>query len=175
MICSGRLILCIIVFVGYSVSSTVGSGRLRGVVRTTDDVDYLTVEREDEGSALIATTKSQDKTHDDVLIFGEEVISLFDDDWLVFEDEDEDDEFIVRCANESGTNPCGPGRACHQTDSGFTCEDIPEIQGCPAGCAPHSTCVFQHDDQNYSCECDTGYYRFHPNLGCVAVDETSKE
>lgn len=72
---------------------------------------------------------------------------------------------LLQCANPFG-NPCGPGRACRDTPTGFTCEDL---YGpiCPVGCDANSTCV---EDVNggASCQCDTGFSRPDPSRGCVA-------
>lgn len=68
----------------------------------------------------------------------------------------------IKCANPFG-NPCGTASACSDSPSGFTCKSLlgPEI--CPAGCGPDSSCI------SGKCECDSGFYRPDPNLGCEAI------
>jgi hypothetical protein len=68
----------------------------------------------------------------------------------------------IMCANPYG-NPCGPGRACKDTPTGFTCQSLYGSDICPVGCGPDSTCV------QGKCECNQGFYRPKPYLGCVAV------
>jgi Calcium-binding EGF domain len=65
------------------------------------------------------------------------------------------------CATPFG-NPCGPGRPCTDTPTGFTCQDIPGGVQCPAGCEPNSTCI------NNECICNDGFLRPQPFLPCVA-------
>jgi hypothetical protein len=65
------------------------------------------------------------------------------------------------CANPYG-NPCGPGRACKDTPTGFTCQSLISSDICPVSCGPDSTCV------QGKCECNEGFYRPKPYLGCVA-------
>jgi hypothetical protein len=67
----------------------------------------------------------------------------------------------IMCANPYG-NPCGPGRACKDAPTGFTCQSLLGSDICPAGCGPDSTCV------QGKCECNQGFYRPKPYLGCVA-------
>jgi hypothetical protein len=67
----------------------------------------------------------------------------------------------ILCANPYG-NPCGPGRACNDTPSGFTCQSLISSDICPVSCGPDSTCV------QGKCECNEGFYRPKPYLGCVA-------
>jgi len=99
-------------------------------------------------------------------IFNEEVIEAkVEGDLLVFDEE----EFVLRCANEAGVNPCGPGKACWDTESGISCDDIPSLQGCPAGCAPNSSCIKQ--EKSFSCECDSGFFRPNASLSCIKMAE----
>jgi hypothetical protein len=68
----------------------------------------------------------------------------------------------IMCSNPYG-NPCGPGRACKDTPTGFTCQSLISSDICIAGCGPNSTC------RQGKCECNQGFYRPLPYLGCVAV------
>lgn len=77
----------------------------------------------------------------------------------------------LKCANPYG-NPCGPGSACTDNDSGFTCAPINQ-NGCPVGCGPNSTCVNGGVSTGFTCECNGGFYRPQPYLPCVAVNATA--
>ena len=103
---------------------------------------------------------------DDLLVDEGVLDAHMEGDHLVFGQE----SFVLRCANEAGINPCGPGRACHDTDDGITCEDIPSLQGCPVGCAPNSSCIKEQD--SFNCVCDEGFFRPHAFLGCVKTSES---
>jgi len=74
---------------------------------------------------------------------------------------------VVKCANPYG-NPCGPGSICTEIGEGFTCSPMEGIKGCPVGCGPHSTC--KKNDSVFTCECDSGFHRPNPYLGCVLFD-----
>ena len=69
------------------------------------------------------------------------------------------------CSNPYG-NPCGPGSACTDTETGISCAPI-NVDGCPVGCGPNSTCQLQQQ-QSYECVCNAGYSRPQPYLPCVA-------
>ena len=66
----------------------------------------------------------------------------------------------IACANSFG-NPCGPGSSCTDGATGYTCSAA-IMASCPVGCGPNSTCV------GALCECNSGFYRPKPYLGCVA-------
>ena len=110
-----------------------------------------------------AAISEQHQLNEEIFVSREEEMKEEETDILIF---GEEEFFILTCANESGSNPCGPGKACHDTETGITCDAIPDLQGCPAGCAPHSTCTPSGDE--FSCECDTGFHR-SAMLGCVAI------
>ena len=111
----------------------------------------------------------------EAIVLNEQVVDEVDEgaieahmesDLLVFGRE----SYFLRCANEDGINPCGPGRSCHDTEDGITCEDIPSLQGCPVGCAPNSSCIKQLD--SFRCVCDEGFFRSTPYVGCVKTPQS---
>jgi hypothetical protein len=80
-------------------------------------------------------------------------------------DEDNDEPVVtcepIRCATPF--NPCGPGMACYDKPTGYTCTRIYGNDICPVGCSPNSSCVAG------KCECNPGYTRPVSYLGCVPV------
>lgn len=74
-------------------------------------------------------------------------------------------EVIVKCSNPFG-NPCGPGSACTDTDTGHTCAPT-NLYNCPVGCGPNSSCVNEGKNIGFYCLCNSGFYRTKPYLGCV--------
>ena len=70
------------------------------------------------------------------------------------------------CSNPYG-NPCGPGSACTDTETGISCTPI-NLEGCPVGCGPNSTCRLQSTNQTYECICNAGFARPQPFLPCIA-------
>ena len=69
------------------------------------------------------------------------------------------------CANPYG-NPCGPGSACTDTETGISCAPI-NLEGCPVGCGPNSSCMLQQNA--YECICNTGFSRPQKYLPCIAI------
>jgi hypothetical protein len=69
------------------------------------------------------------------------------------------------CANRYG-NPCGPGSACTDTASGFTCAAINQYN-CPVGCGPDSSCVDGGSSSGFICQCNPGFSRSQPYLHCL--------
>ena len=70
---------------------------------------------------------------------------------------------VGQCANPFG-NPCGPGRACTDTDTGFTCSPPINLLGCPVGCGQNSECVDGGSTSGFNCECLEGFSRPRPFL-----------
>jgi hypothetical protein len=98
---------------------------------------------------------------------------------------DDSSSTVVHCANPYG-NPCGPGAACHDTATGFTCKLLyqqEKVAICPFGCSPNEHCTLtkssetnptlrhgrfaQGDTALSHCECNPGYYRPESWLPCV--------
>ena len=69
------------------------------------------------------------------------------------------------CSNPYG-NPCGPGSACTDTETGISCAPI-NLEGCPVGCGPNSSCMLQQNA--YECICNTGFSRPQKYLPCIAT------
>ena len=72
---------------------------------------------------------------------------------------------VVKCAS-SPWNPCGPGSACTDTDTGFTCSPPINQLGCPVGCGPNAECVVGGNSL-FTCECKEGFTRPEAFLSCV--------
>ena len=68
-----------------------------------------------------------------------------------------------KCATPFG-NPCGPGRACADTDTGFTCSPPINQLGCPVGCGQNSECIEEGSTSGFNCECLEGFSRPRPFL-----------
>jgi hypothetical protein len=69
---------------------------------------------------------------------------------------------VQSCQSPYG-NPCGPGSACADTESGITCTPLYDTSLCPVGCPPTENC-----DQG-KCVCKENHVRPDPYTACIPL------